>query len=539
MSAPSYASEPQVQYLHQVLDQLAKGELEIPDFQRPDRWDDDQRRSLLESVSHGYPIGAVMVWRTTKEMATVRTIGDRQLQHPGGGEARQYLLDGMQRLSTLFAALWAPARGRPEQVSVAPSPRRPARWRLGYHLVNQEWIFLDDIERGEERLVVPGRILLSGVELLRFQRSIKHERVDELIERADEVASAIREYKVAILPLVSESVEEAARTFGLINTEGTKMSDLDLINALTWQEHWSLRARMDAAMERLHSVGWGEFEEKYVLAVIRAALDLDIYDGTAADVSEGLREDPGVLERAIEGLRAAVELLRDDCDVVGLDLLPYSYQAVLLGDVLRSHPGASKSLRVELVRWFWWTTAWATFAGISGRRLAGMVKYLRGLADGKPGKWPKKRTELAPLPTTTMPPGARIRALTMLLYRRGGKGVELRERLAQEGARALVRGIGEGASQRDPGNAFLLTRAEEEAFRRALDRRFRGGCQASLFDEHPIATDPALRERHAISTQAWDALGRGDAEGFIRERRDTLERLEIEFLEGLGRPAGA
>src|SRR5690606_23779239 len=140
---------------------------------RPDRWNDDQRRSLLDSVSRGYPIGAVMVWRTTRSLATVQVIGDRQLRREAGSEARQYLLDGMQRLSTLFAALWAPARGRSQLAEAARDGARGARWRLGYHLIKEEWVFLDDLELDEERVVVPGRFLLSGVELLRFQRSIK------------------------------------------------------------------------------------------------------------------------------------------------------------------------------------------------------------------------------------------------------------------------------------------------------------------------------------------------------------------------------
>ena len=112
MSPPSFASEPQVQYLHQVLDQVAKGELLIPDFQRPNRWDDDQRRELLISISHGYPIGALMVWRTTKSLTTAKALGDRVPPEASSSPVHQYLLDGMQRVSTIFAALWSPPRGQ-------------------------------------------------------------------------------------------------------------------------------------------------------------------------------------------------------------------------------------------------------------------------------------------------------------------------------------------------------------------------------------------------------------------------------------------
>jgi len=537
MSAPSYASEPQVQYLHQVLDQIAKGELEIPDFQRPDRWDDSQRQSLLDSVSRGYPIGAVMVWRTTTALATVRTIGDRRLRQGRIEGPRQYLLDGMQRLSTLFAALWAPTRGRSDLVEPCKSSPGTARWELGYHLVNEEWVFLDEIDADEQKLVVPGQSLYSNVELLRFQRHIEHDRADELVERADEVASALREYKIAVLPLVSDSVEEAARTFGLINSQGTEMSAIDLIHALTWSKSWSLRNVMDQAKDRLRDIGWGELEEKYILAVIRAALGLDIYTGTAQEVSIGLRDDKTVVHRSMDGIHAAAIFLQKPCDVVSLKLLPYSYQAVLLADVLHRHPKPSTTLLKELERWFWWTTAWATFAGISGYRLTGMVRYLRDLAAEKPVKWLRKQPKPTPLPATALPNSARIHALTIHLYRQQGRPDAIKSRLIEEGARALMRGLIGCKLLRDPGNHFLCEREQEEALRQALEQR--RTSQEALPLGSKLKFDQDQRKRHAISDRAWELLGQGDADAFIRERRSTLEALELEFLETLGRPAGA
>ncbi len=46
MSAPYYQSEPQIQYLYQLLRDIARGELRIPRFQRPFIWDNEQRLEL-------------------------------------------------------------------------------------------------------------------------------------------------------------------------------------------------------------------------------------------------------------------------------------------------------------------------------------------------------------------------------------------------------------------------------------------------------------------------------------------------------------
>lgn len=538
MSAPSFASEPQVQYLHQVLDQVAKGELLIPDFQRPNRWDDDQRRELLRSISHGYPIGALMVWRTTKTLQTATALGDRIPPPVTSVPLHQYLLDGMQRVSTLFAALWSPPRGQSDLPKAPPGKAAKARWHLGYHLDKEEWIFMDDADDDERLFVVPGRILLTSTELLRFQRKIKHPRADDLVERADQIANAIREYKVAILPLVGDSVETAAKTFTLVNRQGTVMSDLDLLHALTWSETFNLRGLLDRAQEQLHDIGWSGFEEKYFLAVLRGALDLDLYNGSAEKVSDGLKKDSGLIDRVVAALRGAAVFLREHCDVLTLDLLPYSYQAVLLADVFYRHPSPSDELKRHLVQWFWWTTAWATFAGISGYRLKGMVKYLRDLADGKPVKWPRKRVDPTPLPDTTLPESARIHALVLHLFRLQGRPEALRRRLEREGPRALVKGI---SASRSPGSAFLVASDEETAFQQALrDTSSMGELLGGQFGQsrHPVLNDPDLRRAHAITPRAWQLLGVPDIDGFLDERRQTLERIETEFLEALGKPPG-
>ena len=46
-----------------LLGEAADGSSQLPDFQRGWVWDDDRVRSLLASISLGYPIGAVMMLR--------------------------------------------------------------------------------------------------------------------------------------------------------------------------------------------------------------------------------------------------------------------------------------------------------------------------------------------------------------------------------------------------------------------------------------------------------------------------------------------
>ena len=90
--------------LKSLLDDIGEGKLRLPDFQRGWIWDDARIKDLLVSISRGFPIGAVM---------TLDAGGDIQFRSrliegvASNGNARQdqYLLDGQQRLTSLYQAL--------------------------------------------------------------------------------------------------------------------------------------------------------------------------------------------------------------------------------------------------------------------------------------------------------------------------------------------------------------------------------------------------------------------------------------------------
>ncbi|MFD7063516.1 DUF262 domain-containing protein [Streptomyces sp. NPDC059906] len=87
-----------------MLDDVAAGRIQLPDFQRQWKWDDDRIRALLATVTLDYPLGVAM---------TLETGGDAQFKarplHGTGVQPHvvpeQLLLDGQQRLTSLFQAL--------------------------------------------------------------------------------------------------------------------------------------------------------------------------------------------------------------------------------------------------------------------------------------------------------------------------------------------------------------------------------------------------------------------------------------------------
>jgi len=92
--------------LFEVLKQIADGRIQLPEFQRSFVWDDEHISSLLASLSLSYPMGAVMMLENGNPDVRFkpRPIEGVELTQPE--EPERFILDGQQRLTALFQALF-------------------------------------------------------------------------------------------------------------------------------------------------------------------------------------------------------------------------------------------------------------------------------------------------------------------------------------------------------------------------------------------------------------------------------------------------
>lgn len=91
--------------LADLVTDIKKGELQIPDFQRDWVWDDGQIKSLVESVIRGFPINSIMLLECDADST-------RFSHNPIKGvstsaKPRYLVLDGQQRLTALYCALYS------------------------------------------------------------------------------------------------------------------------------------------------------------------------------------------------------------------------------------------------------------------------------------------------------------------------------------------------------------------------------------------------------------------------------------------------
>jgi hypothetical protein len=111
--------------LGDLLRDIRVGKVQLPDFQREWKWDDPRIISLLATITRGYPIGVVMTLETGGDGSRFKPKPLAGISPDGGlHEPEQLLLDGQQRLTSLYQALMS---GQPVDTTDARG-KRLKRW---------------------------------------------------------------------------------------------------------------------------------------------------------------------------------------------------------------------------------------------------------------------------------------------------------------------------------------------------------------------------------------------------------------------------
>lgn len=534
----SHAKEPYTVYLYQLLDDMRRGELRLPRFQRPFVWEPQARLALLRSIHQGLPIGAVMLWDTSRlDIASWERVGPHPLPQTAQ-TPRRYVLDGTQRLTTLLAALIDSDDLRQEQRE---------EWWFGYDAEKDE--FVPWSERPDSRLL-PSTALLNVRHLDQWRRANAGKLTEAQLDRADDVSRAFREYKVAVIPIATESLSDASDVLYQVNSRGTHMSGLHMLHAKLYGQDLDLLRLLERARERLRPVGWESVEDEEILRVLQLLIGLDANEQDVERLTRKLKEQGEsarpLTDRAADGLVRAARLLRERCQVAHPSVLPYGTQAVLIGAVLAE---LEPTVRQEekLTDWFWLTSYWGTLFGRP--KVRPVFKHLQQVCAGLPAEWPQNRyAEYKPLPEVLRGFSARPKALALALAglhprHADGRTFDAADALARLRADGLARlipvwkdGRGDDVQAEDAGTLGADDRPSLSSPGNRLLAPPDGLQELrALLLERPQKASPEVLASHHILERAHACLLDGDLQGFIRQRHQDLVALERERCEAARR----
>ena len=220
-----------------LVNNIAMGNIGLPDIQRPFVWPNTKIRDLFDSMYRGYPVGYLLFWANGL-IAGHKTIGsDAKQLSPG-----LVIVDGQQRLTSLYAVV--------KGVPVVRSNYKNERIRIAFNpieeifevtgaAIERDRSFIPDISRlwsDETDLFQVVEDYLCG---LRTIREISDDEVRRI--RASIVKlQGLLGFPFTALQLSADTSEEAvAQVFVRINSQGKTLNQADFILTLMsvfWDE---------------------------------------------------------------------------------------------------------------------------------------------------------------------------------------------------------------------------------------------------------------------------------------------------------------
>jgi hypothetical protein len=515
--------------IEDLLDRVRRGEVRIPEFQRPLRWTEEDVRDLFDSVYRGYPIGTLLFWKREAPAASV-TFGPVRIDAPSTSQAL-WVVDGQQRITSLAGVLLHPAyeesSGRDafvlyfdleteEVISASGSASPPEHW-LPLRVVQDSELLLEWLDR------YPGRA-----------------RYPEHTRRAIRLGKSIREYQVPAYVVEAAEEKTLRIIFKRLNTAGSPLIETEVFNALYGGVAGSRPSNLGALAKDLKALGLGTLDEPTLLQAVLAVQGLDFTQSFQTQFRE---EDDltEILQATQRALRDTIIFLKRDAGLAHLRLLPEFHSFHLLARFFALHPEPSARSRDLLSRWLWrHAVAPGSIASLfPSSRVSDFRELLQRIQSNEEQS---VQGLLAAIPASTRDStDALPRNIFFDLKYMGGRIeanalLSLRPRHLLTGAPLDV--------------ALHLDEQGESAFQPIIPRPEEGPWPLEIVSManmllHPslpdggivemISTlarvDPVVLDSHAITSQGLELLRRAEFKAFLEQRALALHELTMGFLK--------
>lgn len=326
-------------YVKDLITDIKKGEIKIPQFQRKFVWKEQQAIDLLDSIANNYPVGSLLLWKTSVKLAIERNIGDFKLPETDDLTPTDYVLDGQQRITVIYSCLGA--------------PENEEGFAAAYDLANGAFI---QKPSQHNPLIFPLRWMFDTTRMLDFRTGLKsYPEQQRYQDQLDDIITAFTSYRIPIVTLKDLTLEEVCPIFERINSSGTKLSMFDLMVAATWSHgQFDLNEEAARIASSLEAKGFERIERDTILKCVTAIK----FGGIKKNQILSLRDIPKeemeqLVKSTSEALLKAVDLLSTEFRIHSWAFLPYEALIIVLAHIFADGRTLSGERLVRLRQWFW------------------------------------------------------------------------------------------------------------------------------------------------------------------------------------------
>lgn len=369
-----------------LISDIEQGKVKVPKFQRDFVWDIDQTAKLLDSILKGYPIGTFILWETDQRINDVKNIGNFNLPEIEYGPV-QYVLDGQQRITSLFAAY----KGASIQ-------------KVGEKKVTNYKDIVVDLDPDDE--TSDGNIVTTITKAnrplpLHDVLNFNHKKSKELeaqgftgedLDKIDAYKDAFSTYDFSIVTLRKNDIESAIEVFTRINTGGKVLTLFEIMSAKTYDEaaNFDMQAKWEQFQKKLNDSKYENISPSVILQILSLIISESkeckrktILGLEKADILAQWDAAISAIEKTIDHFRTVLRIPVSQLLPYDTLIVPFAYFFLKTG---KAPTGQQRKYLEEL---FWRSSLSLRYSSATESKLAADIKKVDLIIEGQRPPYPE------------------------------------------------------------------------------------------------------------------------------------------------------
>lgn len=373
-----------------LISEIQKGVIKIPKFQREFVWSIDKTAQLLDSILKGYPIGTFILWQTDERINDIKNIGNLTIPETPEGVKVQYVLDGQQRLTSLYAAFLGAEIKKTGEKKVT----------------DYSQIFVDlekSIEDDEEHVITAEKpegehISLSDVlNLMENMMEIQKRFSEEHFSKIHAYSRAFDTYDFSTVLLRKENIDSAIEVFTRINTGGQTLTLFEIMSAKTYDEgrEFDMQVKWEVFVNKLRDIRYEGISSSLILSLLSLILSKTKECKRKTILNLSKQDIIDHWDDGISALEHSIDYFRTSYGIPVSQLLPYDALLVPFAYFFyhnKDKPNADQ--RQYLEEFFWRVALSYRYSSSTESSLAQDIKRIDLILDNRRANYDDMKVNL-------------------------------------------------------------------------------------------------------------------------------------------------
>jgi len=362
-----------------LISEIQKGQIKVPKFQRNFVWSLDKTAKLLDSILKGYPIGTFILWETNERLNDIKNIGNLELPAIPDDIKVQYVLDGQQRITSLYAAFLGAKIQKEGEKKITD--------------YSEIYVDLDgDVENNDDQIVISEKpeegAFITLHEILNFNDNlleIKEKYTDEQFKRIHQYSQTFSTYDFSTIVLRKEDIDSAIEVFTRINTGGQTLTLFEIMSAKTYDEEqdFDMEDRFQKLLKELEERKYDTISSSVILSVISLILSKNKECKRKVILQLDKQAIIDIWDDVISALKESVDYFRSVYRIPVSAILPYDSLLVPFAYFFYFQKEKPKGEQIKFLEEFFWRMSLSfRYSSSTESKLAQDIKRIDEILKG-------------------------------------------------------------------------------------------------------------------------------------------------------------